>query len=174
MLVSGTYLQEICNLCCVIDINKIIYTTIRIICSRCKVVSSAINSYRSRQTCKVKHKAPAYSWALYARARYLATTLAPLLYAAPAWRGVALASDRECLQCLHKKTIRMGYLCPTFPPIPSHRPGLRKWPHPIELPPKDDKNYIPEFFIDPLCIHLLSNYIVYFCLFVCFYLCFSC
>src|SRR6218665_3855819 len=103
-----------------------------------------------------------------------ATTLARLLFAAPAWWGFALALDRERLQRFLNKAIRMGYLStnspyfsdmvavaedgllstvflnlfhvlrPSFPPILSRRPGLRKRAHPFKLhvPLKDDKNYI--------------------------------
>lgn len=60
-------------------------------------------------------------------------------------------------------------LIPAHAMILSRRPGLRKRPHPFQLPPKDEQNYIPEFFIDPFCIQLLSNHIVYFCHFLLFW-----
>src|SRR6218665_2922471 len=44
-----------------------------------------------------------------------ATTLARLLFAAPAWWGFALALDRERLQRFLNKAIRMGYLSTNTP-----------------------------------------------------------
>jgi len=101
-----------------------------------------------------------------------ATTLAKLMYAAPAWWGFARAVDRARIDSFIRRTCRMGYLpretpeaavlvgdaedgllaavasCsahvlrPIFPPLIARRPGLRPRPHDFTLPDKDDKNFI--------------------------------
>jgi len=101
------------------------------------------------------------------------TTLSRLMYAAPAWWGLASAADRERVDRFISRTIRMGYLpphtidasamvadgedrllaavssCsnhvlrPVFPPLIERRPGLRPRPHNFTLPDKDDTNFIP-------------------------------
>src|SRR6218665_2011269 len=98
-----------------------------------------------------------------------ATTQARLLYASPAWWGVAKKEDRNQLESLVKRMRRMGYLPSStpgvedlvhaaeerllgavvvntnhilrhlFPPILIRRPGRR--PHGFTLPLKDDSNF---------------------------------
>ena len=101
-----------------------------------------------------------------------ASTLARLLYAAPAWWGYASAGDRDRLEGFIRKTIRFGYL-PTsapsademcaradenlfkavksdpghvlhalLPPLRTHEHSLRPRPHNFVLPDKNDKNFI--------------------------------
>ena len=101
-----------------------------------------------------------------------ATTVARLLYAAPAWWGYTSAADRQRLERLLTRTQRMGYLSAgatsiatrvglaedrllqavvwneshvlrgLFPPKNSRRPGLRARMHNFDLPCKDDKNFV--------------------------------
>ena len=101
-----------------------------------------------------------------------ATTLARLLYAAPAWWGFTKAEDRHRLDRFVQRTRRMGYLPETapdvsemvreaedrllmavswnashvlrslFPPTNKRRYSLRPRAHDFALPAKDDKNYI--------------------------------
>ena len=101
-----------------------------------------------------------------------ATTLAKLMYAAPAWWGFARAVDRARIDSFIRRTCRMGYLSretpeaavlvddaedgllaavascsahvlrPIFPPLIARRPGLRPRPHDFTLPDKVDKNFI--------------------------------
>ena len=96
------------------------------------------------------------------------TTLSRLIYAAPAWWGLAGAADRERVDRFISRTIKMGYLLlhtidasamvadaenrflaavsscsnhvlrPVFPPLIERRPGLRSRPHNFTLPDKDD------------------------------------
>ena len=102
-----------------------------------------------------------------------ATTVARLLYAAPAWWGYASAEDRSRLERLVQRMQRMGLLPPRspgveemvgaaeerllqavlrndchvlrglFPPIVQRRYNLRPRRHNFELPAKDIKNFIP-------------------------------
>src|SRR6218665_3968948 len=46
-----------------------------------------------------------------------ATTIARLLYAAPAWWGFAHAKDRARVERFISKTMRMGYLPEEFPDV---------------------------------------------------------
>ena len=102
-----------------------------------------------------------------------ATTVARLLYAAPAWWGYASAADRSRLERLLQRMRMMGFLPPRspgvgemvgvaearllqavtrcehhllrglFPPKLQRRHNLRPRPHDFELPAKDTKNFIP-------------------------------
>jgi len=109
-----------------------------------------------------------------------ATTVARLLYASPAWWGLTTAADRSKLDRFLLITQRMGFLSESapnmpemvyaaedgllravgqntshvlrslFPPTITRRPGLRPRPHDFELPPKDDKNFIPRILYKTL------------------------
>src|SRR6218665_1257168 len=101
-----------------------------------------------------------------------ATTMAWLLYTAPAWWGFAHTADRQRIECLVQRMARMGYL-PSgqsdaktlvtnaenrlltaanqrhyhvlrslFPPVITRHPDLNPRPHDFSLPYKDDHNYI--------------------------------
>src|SRR6218665_3578299 len=111
-----------------------------------------------------------------------ATTIARLLYAAPAWWGFAHAKDRARVERFISKTGRMGYLpeefpdagemvevadrllrlsivltmfYDLFPPVISRRPGLRRRQHEFTLPEKDDRNFIPRILYRTLNHHLV-------------------
>src|SRR6218665_1895958 len=116
-----------------------------------------------------------------------ATTIARLLYAAPAWWGFAHAKDRARVERFISKTMRMGYLPeefpevgelidvadrrllaavihssdhvlrPLVPPVITRRPGLRRRQHEFTLPEKADRNFIPR-----ILYRTLNHYLVYF------------
>jgi hypothetical protein len=102
-----------------------------------------------------------------------ATSVARLLYAAPAWWGYASGEDREKLERMLRRMRRLGFLPMNslsfeematmadggllraviqnefhvlrglFPPVAERRYNLRPRRHPFELPLKDNKNFIP-------------------------------
>src|SRR6218665_1708577 len=101
-----------------------------------------------------------------------ATTMATLLYAAPAWWGFASEGDRGRVERFIGRLRQSGYLpkeAPTaaemvneaearlfrsvrcdnrhvlkkyLPPPKVHKYNLRMRPHNLTLPPKDDRNFI--------------------------------
>ena len=111
-----------------------------------------------------------------------ATTVSRLLYAAPAWWGYATADDRVRVEKFLARMRRMGYLpedsreaavmvgeaedrllrsviqCKThvlrsvFPPSNIRCHDLRPRPHDFQLPPKDDKNFIPRILFRSLML----------------------
>jgi hypothetical protein len=98
-----------------------------------------------------------------------ATSVARLLYAAPAWWGFTLGEDRVKLERMLNRMRRLGFLpvaSPSmerlvagadagllraddhvlrglFPPLAKTRYNLRPRRHPFVLPTKDTKNFIP-------------------------------
>src|SRR6218665_3885445 len=102
-----------------------------------------------------------------------ATTLAKLMYAAPAWWGFArvssvvssvehaewgyfprdtpeaavLVCDAEDGLLAAVASCAAHVLRPIFPPLIARRPGLRPRPHDFTLPDKDDKNLYFSCFV---------------------------
>ena len=111
-----------------------------------------------------------------------ATTVAKLLYAAPAWWGFTTADDRARVERFLARMRRSGYLpldsrgaaamvgdaedgllrsvvrCRThvlrsiFPPTVVRHHDLRPRPHDFVLPLKDDRNYIPRILFRSLML----------------------